>query len=145
MPLAAELKSRGLPITRSRRAIAEFLDASTAALSAIEIIDHLHSQGITVNKTTVYRELDILEREHLVVELDMGDGLKRYELSPRQHHHHLFCASCKKVVCLPVEQDLGEVEKQLENQTNFKISGHDLKFFGTCSDCLSITGRDQDE
>ncbi len=135
MPLALELKSRGLPITRSRRAIAEYLDASTAAVSAIEIIDHLHSLDITVNKTTVYRELNILEEQQLIEELDMGDGLKRYELSPRQHHHHLFCQNCKKVVCLPMDHDLCEVEKQLASQTKFKIAGHDLKFFGTCPDC----------
>lgn len=133
--LVDELKQRGFPLTRARRAIANEFETVTQAFSAVELLSKLHERGLKVNKTTVYRELDNLVREHLVEELDMGEGLKRYELSPNRHHHHVFCTACKKVICLPMEDELHLVEKRIEQDTHFVVQGHDLKFFGICQQC----------
>jgi len=47
------------------------------------------------------------------------------------HHHHLTCTQCHRVVeidvCLPVEQLTA-----ISNQTNFDIEGHSLTIFGRC-------------
>lgn len=133
--LVEELKKRSFPLTRARRAIAQEFETATGAFSAVELLQRLYQAGLKVNKTTVYRELDNLVREKLVEELDMGEGLKRYELSPNRHHHHVFCAQCKKVVCLPMDDELHLVEKRIEQETHFVVQGHDLKFFGICPEC----------
>src|SRR5438874_361404 len=46
-----------------------------------------------VNKTTVYRTLELLQQLGMVVVTDLGGGCLEYELLSRPHHH-LICEKC---------------------------------------------------
>lgn len=88
---------------------------------------------LSVNKTTVYRQLDKLFQDKKIVEVELGDGKKRYESTRLDHHHHLICKKCGRLedICLDEKKILGAVGKK----TNFKVESHNLEFFGLCVNC----------
>jgi Fur family transcriptional regulator, ferric uptake regulator len=124
-------KKSGLRMTPARTRILELFWDAKSPLSALDILKH-----VSVNKTTVYRELDMLLENKYITALDLGDGIKRYELSLLGHHHHLICMECKSITELDFDHDFGKVEKQIATKNNFRILKHSLEFFGVCKSCL---------
>lgn len=93
---------------------------------------------LRVNKTTIYRELATLLFENLIVEIDFGDGKKRYELTSKEHHHHLICMRCKSVDEYIVKTDLAQEEQNIKQTRNFTVVKHALEFFGVCTRCSKL-------
>lgn len=87
-------------------------------------------EKIGVNKTTIYRELSKLVLEGEAVEVDFGDGKKRYELAKKDHHHHAICTKCNLI------KDVRINERGLDLKIkNFFIQRHSVEFFGLCNNC----------
>ena len=86
---------------------------------------------IGVNKTTIYRELARLVTEDLVLEVEFGDGKKRYELARLDHHHHAVCIKCDIVKDVKVD------ERYLYPKVKgFSLMRHSVEFFWLCQNCL---------
>jgi len=97
-----------------------------------------------IGLTTVYRTLDVLSDIGLVYKFDFGDGRARYELAegPKgiNHHHHLVCTSCNRVVDYTdfIDEEvelLKETEKGLSKKYDFRITNHLIQFYGLCGSC----------
>ena len=129
------LKNTGYRITKLRKAIFEILNFSKKPLSVPEIIKEIYKRDLSVNKTTVYRELKFLINANLVNEVDFGDGKKRYEIDEGRHHHHAVCVNCGAVEDIELKIDLSLDEKKIENETGFKVSQHTIELFGLCQKC----------
>ncbi len=71
--------------------------------------------------------------EHII----FHDGVLRYELSDRIHHHHLVCLNCNQVQDVELKQELDDEEKRISRKTKFQIIRHSLEFFGLCVNCRS--------
>lgn len=132
------LKDRRFRITPVRRALIETLAEAPQPLLVEDLQDALRAAGLTPNKTTVYRELGFLMGQNVAVEVEFGEGKKRYETFG-EHHHHLICTECKKVTGISVEEeDLSRQEKAFAQSHGFTVDRHMLEFFGTCSDCRPV-------
>jgi Fur family ferric uptake transcriptional regulator len=129
------LRAKGFRLTPSRKAIIAMIIETVQPLSAPEILQKLKLVRRSVNKTTVYRELDFLAAQRIISEIDILDGTKRYEAFSDHHHHHLVCTSCKAIECVEVCGDLKPIEKRIRNSHDFVITGHVLEFFGVCRRC----------
>lgn len=129
------LKSEGHKMTKVRKAIIEILTSHSQPFSASDILSELAVKGLRVNKTTVYRELLFLKEQSVVGEIELGEGKKRYEITPKDHHHHLVCVSCKSIKDIPLERDLDTQEEHIAQKNKFKILNHSLEFFGLCGNC----------
>ncbi len=90
------------------------------------------TEKIKANKTSIYRQIDKLLSEGIVVSIEFGDGKKRYELASLGHHHHMVCDHCGKVEDLEIPE---ETLSHLSGVSNFKITRHNLEFFGLCNRC----------
>lgn len=106
----------------------DVLEKSKLPIDAATLISKLK-----VNKTTVYRQLDKLLSEDKVIEVELGDGKKRYETKSHGHHHHVVCKKCGLIEDLEFDESL--FFSKLYNKTNFKIENHNLEFFGLCIKC----------
>ncbi len=124
------LKESNLKNTKVRREIFQIFGDTDNPIDALEF-----TEKIKVNKTSIYRELKILLAKGLILEIDFGDGKKRYELSSLDHHHHLICTSCKSVSDVQLKQDLSSEEERIEKEESFKVQRHNLEFFGLCAGC----------
>ncbi len=132
-----ELRAKGFRITRARSTMVRILSDSPSPLGAPEMARLMKELGSSVNKTTIYRELEFLMAQALITEVLVGDGMRRYELMPegRHHHHHLVCNECSAVECVEVERCVEEDVRAIEKKSDFKVTDHSLKFFGLCAKC----------
>lgn len=90
-------------------------------------------EKLKVNKTTIYRQIDKLLLRNLIVDVEFGDGKKRYELKSLGHHHHLICKKCGKLEDVTIDEE--SILKQIKVKSGFKIESHSLEFFGFCNNC----------
>ncbi len=122
--------------TPIRTAILEILSKIKKPLTTQEILCALDKKNINANKTTVYRQLESLKKNHLVNEVHFNDRNTRYEINEEgSHHHHLVCIKCKKVDDISLPEDLHDQEKIVLKKNNFKVLQHYLEFFGLCKNC----------
>ncbi|MCK4814549.1 transcriptional repressor [bacterium] len=134
----------GYRLTLSREAILNVLGRTSKHLSAEEIYLKVHKIYPSSGLSTVYRTLELLVQVDLVFKFDFGDGRARYELirnlEGQDHHHHLVCISCNRVVDYTdfIEDEtssLKKTEKNLSAKYNFKIMKHLIQFQGLCDKC----------
>ena len=120
--LKEKLKATGFKITPQRRAIIEVLiENESSHMSSEEIYDKVRVNCPEIGLATVYRTMQLLDEINVE-----GEDV--------HHHHHLICRDCGAII--EVKEDLLEsIEATVENNYNFQIKDHDLKFYGLCSNC----------
>ena len=137
-------RGHGCRITVPRQEILRVLSQTDEHLSAEDVYLRAHERYPSVGLTTIYRTLELLVRMGIVSKFDFGDGKARYELAegPKgaRHHHHLVCTNCGRAIdytdFVNEEKELlDETEKALAKKYNFKISGHQIRFYGLCATC----------
>ncbi|MBP7119059.1 transcriptional repressor [Candidatus Woesebacteria bacterium] len=119
--------------TKARIALLALFNEDPTPLSAQEIRQNLERRNITVNKTTIYRELDFLLKEHVVREVMWDDSVVRYEKDDPHCHHHAVCKGCGKIE--PVNVNEHQLITDVETQSHFTIQKHIVEFFGLCPTC----------
>lgn len=89
-----------------------------------------------MGRATVFRAIEMLVGQGLLNRIEFANGTHSYRVCRREHHHHLTCIQCHRVVdidvCIP-----GNLIKSIGKRTDFIIEGHSLALFGLCSDCRS--------
>jgi Fur family ferric uptake transcriptional regulator len=133
----SDLRAKGRRLTRQRQLIWEALVAEPDAhLSAEEIVEQVQGRIPRVNPSTVYRTLDLLVDEGLVLRTDLGGDRAFYEPAREHAHHHLVCQSCGAVQHLHEEQ-LGDLRERIRTNTGFALGSGEITLFGTCATCDS--------
>jgi len=136
-PLAQELISRGVRMTRRRRLLVEIIQGAERHLDAVSLWQRARAQDATLNKVTVYRTLGMLKRQGLVDELDLMhlEGEKHfYEARPTRDHIHLACIKCGRIQ--EFESSLFEKLKgQIERERRFRIEVVRVEAGGYCDRC----------
>jgi Fe2+ or Zn2+ uptake regulation protein len=126
----SDLRTRGMRTTPIRLSIISILQRSTAPLSTQQLLATLSGHP---HKTTVYRETETLARAGLLRSIDIGDGIKRYESTTREHHHHVICTSCRSIKEIPASSCLQELRSA--RRIGFSVQDHDVQIFGLCANC----------
>lgn len=123
--------------TRPRQLIAERLTelAESGADFTIDgLWQTLRQAEPQMGRATVYRAVEMLVGVGLLNRVEFSDGSHHYRVCGGEHHHHLTCTECRRVVeidlCLPEEQ-----LQTLSEQTGFTLEGHILTLFGLCPLC----------
>lgn len=132
--ILAGLKSEGGKTTRVRTAVVEAFVRHAAPMTAQELSGLLAAKGIRPNKTTLYRELAFLAGKDVIREIAFGDRTSRFEIAG-DHHHHVVCVRCDRVVDVALDNDLDAEERAIARKTKFTILRHSLEFFGLCASC----------
>lgn len=143
-----ELRRHGYKVTPQRRTVIGAIIDSQEHLTPAAIHERVSREHPSVGLVTIYRTIEILAQLGLICEMHAGGNCRSYLMRrPAEHHHHLICSDCGKVVDF-TDCDLGELEKRLAAETKFKINSHLLEFLGQCRQCLknsSVSGSDNHE
>jgi Fur family ferric uptake transcriptional regulator len=132
---ATELLERyGLRPTRQRLAVLAVLAAERDDATAQEIHAALAAGGERVGLATVYRTLAALSECGAVDALSHHPDEICYRLCSEEHHHHLVCQRCHRVVELG-DCDLDLWLSERARKHGFTISAHTVEATGTCADC----------
>ena len=130
------LAANNYKLTSQRKQILKtLLDNQGQHLSAEDIYEILKQDNPSIGLATVYRTLELFCDLGLIQQLDFDDERKRYELEGDDtHHHHLICLNCNKIIEFN-DQILEEFEQDLQQEHNFKVTEHKMKFYGYCDKC----------
>ena len=129
------ISENNLKITKQRRTVLKIFLESKNHVSVEELYNTVLKTEPKIGLATVYRTLALLTKSGLALEMDFGDGQKRYESSYKSlHHDHMVCTKCGKI--LEFNHPLIEkYQEEVAKQQNFKITSHKLALFGLCKDC----------
>ncbi len=130
-------KQLNLRMTRQRRVILEELCKVDTHPSADEVYAMVRKRLPRISLGTVYRNLEILAESGDIQKLEPGGTLKRFD-GKTEHHYHLRCIRCDRVVDAPADFDV-TIKHDLKNATDFKIIGHKLEFIGICPECTALS------
>jgi len=137
--ILASLKRNGYKATPQRRVVIRAIVNSDDHLTPAEIFDRANQDSPGIGLVTVYRTLEILAGLDLVCELHAGGNCPSYTTGARQHHHHLICSGCGRVVDF-TGHHLEQLEKRLSRESGFQIENHLLEFIGRCRACQKVAG-----
>lgn len=134
-PGPASLRGRGRRLTRQRELIWDALTGTPDThLSAEQIATHVHQHAPGVNTTTIYRSLDVLVREGLVLRTELGADRSYYEPAHEHRHHHVVCRGCGEVTHL--HDDLfGELPARVNAASGYILGNDEITLFGLCPSC----------
>lgn len=132
--IATILRRNGYKFTPQRRAVVQAIASSEDRLTPAAIYEKVRQEHPKIGLVTVYRTLEILSKLGLICELHAGGSYRSYTTGALEHHHHLICSNCGKVVDFS-GYDLSELEQRLSRETGFEIEDHLLEFVGLCQSC----------
>jgi len=139
-PWIAQLQSKGWRMTAVRRALLEVLAKTHKPMSVAAILEAMAVQGLSPNKTTIYREFERLKVEGVLREV-LIDGKTQYVelINEDDHHHHLICTVCKRLEDFDptpeIEKSIDELTALVGRKTRFGEMSHSVDFFGICQKC----------
>ena len=91
------------------------------------------TDGLDIGLATIYRALTQFEQAGLLQKQNFESGKAVFELNRGDHHDHLVCLQCDRVVefCDPeIERRQAEIAEKL----GFRIQAHDLCMYAECVD-----------
>ena len=129
------LRTKGLKMTKQRETVLSVLVKSDRHLSVDELYDLVKTLDSSVSHTTVFRTAKLLVEADIASTIDFGDRISRFEITYGHHHHdHLVCVQCGKYIEAE-DDDLGTLQKALEEKYGFKMLRQKVKILGLCKNC----------
>lgn len=130
------LRENGYKITPQRKAIIlTLINRHSSLLSADDLYHHAKKLYEKTNRSTIYRNLEILESLNLLYNIS-DNGISLYKLTciPYEHHHHLICKSCGKIES--IDYCPMDVLQKLSKEKQFHLTDHKLELYGQCKKCI---------
>ena len=134
MSCDAVLKKNGLKLTPQRRLILDIIHRKKAHVTGEEIVREVQSRMPGINKSTVYRTLDLLEGLGTVVKSQQNDRAV-YHHAEEGHHHHLVCRKCGKTVSC--DEDIFRPVERAAAKYGFNVNFNHSIIDGVCEKCSS--------
>ncbi|WP_134766789.1 Fur family transcriptional regulator [Nocardioides sp. 1609] len=131
----AELRSRGYRLTPQRELILGAIDELGHA-TPDEVLAHVKRSASSINASTVYRTLEVLEDLGLVRHAHLSDRAPTYHSVGGHEHFHLKCRACGTVRSVDVEVARALTDR-LDDELGFVADVGHLTVFGSCRDCLA--------
>jgi Fur family ferric uptake transcriptional regulator len=127
------VRARGGRATSSRRALLDVLFHADGHLTADELAAAVQARARGVDISTIYRNLEDLQRLGVVVHSHLGHGPATYQLTASAHAHFI-CDNCGATVEAPDElfQGLASAAKA---KFGFSIDPHHFAILGRCALC----------
>jgi Fur family transcriptional regulator, ferric uptake regulator len=143
-PLAERLRSRGLRLTAQRRrvlAAVTALDHATPDSIGAWLREEAGTDGPAPDASTVYRNLELLERLGLVWHTHLGKGAPVYHVAEHPHLH-VVCSSCGEVSS--VDPGILDVAaERLAAEHGFTVDVGHVALSGTCRACRERAGEEK--
>lgn len=129
-----DLRRAGLKVTLPRLKILELLEsADYHHMSAEDVYKALIEQGEDVGLATVYRVLTQFEQAGIVERHNFENNLSVFEIAKDEHHDHLVCDQCGKIIEFHNEE-IEQLQERVAQEHGFKLAGHSLVMYGICND-----------
>ncbi|MDH4135304.1 MAG: transcriptional repressor [Anaerolineae bacterium] len=132
--LVQKFKQRGYKMTPQRRAILEALAKNTSHPTAEQIHETVRERMPDISLATVYNTLRDLAEMQELWELDLGHGVRYYEIS-RENHAHRVCLVCGRIEDVPADFEM--VKSLFQCCDDFRPVRYAVTIYGYCADNVS--------
>jgi Fur family transcriptional regulator, ferric uptake regulator len=129
----ALVREHGGRVTSSRRLLLGALFDDPGHHTAEELAESVQAQAPDVALSTVYRNLDELEKLGVVVHSHLGHGPATYHLAAGAHCHFV-CERCGTAVEAPDEL-FRSLAKAARERYGFELDMRHFAILGRCADC----------
>lgn len=120
--------------TKQRSAVIEVLREARSHPDAAWIHAQVRHQLPNVSLGTVYRTLDALVRDGVVVTLERAGQATRYDYKRAgEPHHHAVCRTCSAI--FDVDAGAPPTLPDTALPPGFRVTDVQLEFMGVCADC----------
>ena len=130
------LRDAGLRQAEARERVVDLLAGEPCALSAVEIEQALRAQGRRTGLASIYRALELLVEHGLVERVAVDRGQTRFErvLPSGEHHHHLVCEQCGRLVAFD-DPGLERAINRVSARLGARVDHHEVVLRGACGRC----------
>jgi Fur family ferric uptake transcriptional regulator len=130
-------REKKLSLSHPRLLIYQELSDASSPLSPLEVYQNLLKKKKKIGLTSIYRSLDLFESLGLVFKIINGPSVKYKLCELEDHHHHIVCKACGKVVELNF-CDISDWSKKVTEFTGYQVVDHQLNFYGFCKSCKPL-------
>ncbi len=123
------LRDSGLRLSTARRLVLEALFAAEGPISAAHL-----ARTLSLDESSVYRNLELLEHRGVVRHLHLGHSPGLYVLADEHEVEYLYCERCAKVSAVSPER-LDPVREQIDHEFGYTPRFTHFAIVGTCRDC----------
>jgi Fur family ferric uptake transcriptional regulator len=140
--LLAVLRANKMRITPARRLLLQFiLDNKGRQISMQEVQEFLDKQLEGVDRSSIYRNMDALQKLDIIQELNLPNIGKRFQyVLDRKVHHFYICKACGKAN-RGNEELFRKIEDTLKDVHGFSKANLSVVFYGYCSKCGPGSGQ----
>jgi Fur family transcriptional regulator, ferric uptake regulator len=132
-----QLREHGFRLTPQREMVLSVLHEIEGFATAEEIYARVSKLSSSVDISTVYRTLELLQDFHLVASVDSCDSERRYELlGLHGQHFHLVCRACGEITGVDPEV-IEPLAARLREKYGFEIDLEHLSIPGLCVECAA--------
>lgn len=129
------LQANKLKRTPHRELILETFLENEGHRSVEDIYHAVKAIDPRIGYTTVYRMMKLMIRCGLAREIELADGITRYEhLFNHEHHDHLICMECGNSIEF-YNPEIEALQDSASAQLGFKVLDHKLQIYGVCQEC----------
>lgn len=132
--MARALTSRGLRLTRQRRAVLEAVAETSSGVSPLQVYDTARERCPEIGLTTVYRTLDLLDRGGALRRVHGPDHCETFVPVGAAHGHTVVCLGCGRVTEF-TDCEIAPLAAAAARQTGYRITEHFLQLSGICAEC----------
>lgn len=126
------LENAGIKPNRYRLELLRFLKGSREHATAETIYQSLSGKFPDISFATVYNNLNLFYKQHLVRRFYTSERETRYDWAGTPHHHFI-CQQCSRVEDLPADAITLTVNPDLAR--TLRIQGTETLIYGTCASC----------
>ncbi len=131
------LEEKGQRLTKERSVILREAFACEGHFDPETLYADMKRRGMKASRASVYRTLSLLCECGLVEKVSKTEHGTIYEQRHgRQHHDHMVCLSCGKVIEFYSEH-LEKLQDAICREKNFTGKSHTLEIRGYCGVCAS--------
>ena len=128
------MRSRGLKLTRQRELILRTFLTGRRHIAVDDLLRQARQDDPRVGHATVYRTMKLFVDAGIAHERNFSDGAAQYEpAAPNQHEHHdhLICTSCGRIVEFENEE-IELLQEIVATRHGFTLTDHRMELYGVC-------------
>ena len=130
------LRTKGFKMTPQREMIFRAFFEMGKHVSVDELYAKVRSKDASIGYSTVWRNLKLICKVGLAEEVNLGDGITRYDRMTETPHGHFFCRECKDLFEFDMENIIGQLA-MISRDNDFTPSGFKIEIQGLCKTCRS--------
>lgn len=125
----AAVRQDGRRLSAPRRHLLEALFEGDGPVTAAQL-----AHTLALDESSVYRNLEVLERHGLVHHVHLGHGPGLYVLVRDREAEYLYCERCRKVITVAPDQ-LESARREIRRHFGFHAHFTHFALVGMCEDC----------